>query len=170
MKSNKNIVLLGMMGAGKSTIGRLLSNKINLDFYDIDKLIEAEESSKIADIFKNKGENYFRKIEEEICLKILKRNKSVIALGGGSFLNYKIRSEILNNHFSIWLAWNHLTIIGRIEKSKNRPLLNNTSNNDIKKLIFKRKKIYQKAQFKINCENLSKNEIITQITKLYEGK
>ena len=72
--------------------------------------------------------------------------------------------------FSIWLAWNHLTIIGRIEKSKNRPLLNNTSNNDIKKLIFKRKKIYQKAQFKINCENLSKNEIITQITKLYEGK
>ena len=166
----KNLTLTGMMGVGKSTIGKILAKKLSYNFVDVDKLIESKEDLSINLIFKNKGENYFRKIEEEICLKILKRNKSVIALGGGSFLNYKIRSEILNNHFSIWLAWNHLTIIGRIEKSKNRPLLNNTSNNDIKKLIFKRKKIYQKAQFKINCENLSKNEIITQITKLYEGK
>ena len=94
MKSNKNIVLLGMMGAGKSTIGRLLSNKINLDFFDIDKIIEKEENSKITDIFKNNGEDYFRKIEEEVCLKILKLNKKIIALGGGSFLNSKIREEI----------------------------------------------------------------------------
>ena len=117
MESNKNIVLLGMMGAGKSTIGRLLSNKINLDFYDIDKIIEKEENSKIKDIFKNKGEDYFRKVEEELCLKILKLNKKIIALGGGSFLNSKIREEIQNNHFSIWLTWNTSTIIGRVKKS-----------------------------------------------------
>ena len=94
MKSNKNIVLLGMMGSGKSTIGYLLSNKINSDFYDIDKIIEEEEGLKITEIFENKGENYFRKIEEKICLKILKFNKKIISLGGGSFLNNKIREEI----------------------------------------------------------------------------
>ena len=76
MNSDKNIVLLGMMGAGKSTIGYLLSNKINSDFYDIDKIIEEEEGLKISDIFKQKGENYFRKIEEKISLFFLEKNPS----------------------------------------------------------------------------------------------
>ena len=170
MKSNKNIVLLGMMGAGKSTIGYLLSNKINSDFYDIDKIIEEEEGLKITEIFENKGENYFRKIEEKICLKILKFNKIIISLGGGSFLNNKIREEIQNNHVSFWLNWNTSTIIRRIKKNKNRPILKGMSENEINKLIIKRKKIYEKAHLKINCENLSKNEIINKIIELYEGK
>ena len=170
MKSNKNIVLLGMMGSGKSTIGYLLSNKINTDFYDIDKIIEEEEGLKITEIFENKGENYFRKIEEKICLKILKFNKKIISLGGGSFLNNKIREEIQNNHVSFWLNWNTSTIIRRIKKNKNRPILKGMSENEINKLIIKRKKIYEKAHLKINCENLSKNEIINKIIKLYEGK
>ena len=170
MKSNKNIVLLGMMGSGKSTIGYLLSNKINSDFYDIDKIIEEEEGLKITEIFENKGENYFRKIEEKICLKILKFNKKIISLGGGSFLNNKIREEIQNNHVSFWLNWNTSTIIRRIKKNKNRPILKGMSENEINKLIIKRKKIYEKAHLKINCENLSKNEITNKIIKLYEGK
>ena len=170
MKSNKNIVLLGMMGAGKSSLGRVLSNKINLDFYDIDKIIEYEENSKITDIFKNKGENYFRKIEEKICLKTLKLNNIIISLGGGSFLNEKIREEIQNNHISFWLNWNSSTLIKRIKKSRNRPLLQRMSENEIAKLIIKRKKIYEKAHFKINCENLTKNEIMNKIINLYEGK
>ncbi len=170
MKSNKNIVLLGMMGSGKSTIGYLLSNKVNLNFYDIDKIIEEEEGLKITEIFKIKGENYFRKIEEKICLKILKFNKKIISLGGGSFLNNKIREEILKNHVSFWLNWNTSTIITRIKKNKNRPILKDMSENEISKLIIKRKKIYEKAHLKINCENLSKSEIINKIIKLYEGK
>ena len=170
MKSNKNIVLLGMMGSGKSTIGYLLSNKVNLNFYDIDKIIEEEEGLKITEIFKIKGENYFRKIEEKICLKILKFNKKIISLGGGSFLNNKIREEILKNHVSFWLNWNTSTIITRIKKNKNRPILKDMSENEINKLIIKRKKIYEKAHLKINCESLSKNEIINKIIKLYEGK
>jgi len=170
MNSDKNIVLLGMMGAGKSTIGYLLSNKINSDFYDIDKIIEEEEGLKIRDIFKKKGENYFRKIEEKICLRILKLNKKIISLGGGSFLNNKVREEIQNNHISFWLNWNTSTIIKRIKKNKNRPMLKNMTENDVNKLIIKRKKIYEKAHLKINCENLSKSEIINKIIKLYEGK
>ena len=146
------------------------SNKINSDFYDIDKIIEEEEGLKISDIFKQKGENYFRKIEEKICLRILKLNKKIISLGGGSFLNNKVREEIQNNHISFWLNWNTSTIIRRIKKNKNRPILKGMSENEINKLIIKRKKIYEKAHLKINCENLSKSEIINKIIKLYEGK
>ena len=90
----KNLTLTGMMGVGKSTIGRNLAKKLNYNFVDIDKLIEIKEGTSINFIFKNKSENYFRKIECEITLKELKKNKSVISLGGGSFMNKSIRSKI----------------------------------------------------------------------------
>ena len=170
MKSKRNLVLLGMMGSGKSTIGYLLSKSLDLEFCDIDLIIEKEAGCKIAEIFNREGESSFRKIEEKICLKILKFNKKIISLGGGSFLNNKIREEIQNNHVSFWLNWNTSTIIRRIKKNKNRPILKGMSENEINKLIIKRKKIYEKAHLKINCENLSKNEIINKIIKLYEGK
>jgi len=170
MKSNKNIVLVGMMGTGKSTIGYLLSKKMNLEFYDIDRIIEKEEDSKITEIFKYKGEDYFRKIEEKICLKTLKLDNKIISLGGGSFLNRKIRKEVKIHHLSFWLNWNVSTILKRIIKSKKRPLLISLTENNINKLIIQRKKIYEKAKFKINCENLSKNEIVNNIIDLYERK
>ena len=86
MDLNKNIVLIGMMGSGKSTIGYLLSKNINFNFLDVDKHIEKETNLKIHDIFQKKGENYFRDIEEKITLKLLKSKGKVIALGGGGFL------------------------------------------------------------------------------------
>ena len=159
-----------MMGVGKSTVGKELSKKLGYKFIDMDNLIEKKENMTITKIFRVKGENYFRKIEEKICLKILKFNNKIISLGGGSFLNNKIREEIQNNHVSFWLNWNTSTIIRRIKKNKNRPILKGMSENEIHKLIIKRKKIYEKAHLKINCENLNKNEIINKIIKLYEGK
>ena len=102
MKSNNNIVLLGMMGSGKSTIGHLLSNKMNFEFIDVDKVIENEVGTKITEIFKNNGEDFFRKFEEKISLKLLKLNKKIISLGGGAFLNKKIREQVLNN-FKIFI-------------------------------------------------------------------
>ena len=101
MNLNKNIVLLGMMGSGKSTIGFLLSKKINCSFLDVDKFIEKETNLKIHDIFQKKGENYFRDIEEKITLKLLKNKGKVISLGGGGFLNKNIRKEILKNQSKI---------------------------------------------------------------------
>ena len=170
MKSKKNLVFLGMMGSGKSSIGSLVAKKLKLQFVDIDKEIEKNLKITIRKIFETKGEDYFRKIEEKICLRILKLNKKIISLGGGSFLNNKVREEIQNNHISFWLNWNTSTIIKRIKKNKNRPMLKNMTENDVNKLIIKRKKIYEKAHLKINCENLSKSEIINKIIKLYEGK
>ena len=89
----KNLVLTGMMGVGKSTIGKRVASKLSFNFIDIDQLIEQKEGCSINLIFKKKGENYFRKLENDITLSQLKKNKSVIALGGGAFLNRNIRRE-----------------------------------------------------------------------------
>ena len=168
MNLNKNIVLLGMMGSGKSTIGFLLSKKINCSFLDVDKFIEKETNLKIHDIFQKKGENYFRDIEEKITLKLIKSKGKVISLGGGGFLNKNIRKEILRNHISFWLNWKNSTLINRIIKSKKRPIAFNSNENDLKKLIGERSNIYAEAKFKINCETLTKNMIVKNIIELYE--
>lgn len=168
MNLNKNIVLLGMMGSGKSTIGYLLSKNINLNFLDVDKFIEKEAGLKIYDIFKKRGESYFRNLEEEITLKLLKNNKNIISLGGGGFINKNIRKEILKNHISFWLSWNNSTIIKRILKSKKRPIAFDSDKNNLKKLIRQRSDIYSLANYKINCETLTKNMIIKNIIELYE--
>ena len=168
MNLNKNIVLLGMMGSGKSTIGYLLSRNINFNFLDIDKFIEKEMGLKIYDIFQKKGEIYFRNLEEKITLKFLKGKGKIISLGGGAFLNKNIRKEILKNHISFWLSWNNSTIIKRILKSKKRPIAFISSENNLKKLINARSNIYSEAKFKINCETLTKNMIVKNIIELYE--
>ena len=89
----KNLTLTGMMGVGKSTVGKILAKKLQYTFIDIDKLIEKKEGLSINSIFENKGENYFRKVESKITLSELKKDNSVISLGGGAFLNDAIRNK-----------------------------------------------------------------------------
>ena len=168
MNLNKNLIFLGMMGSGKSSIGYLVSKKLNLNFFDIDRLIEKNEEMTISNIFKERGEINFRKLEEKITLKTLKSKNSVIALGGGGFVNEKIRNEIIKNHLSFWLNWSDHILLKRIKDSKKRPLAFNSTLHEIKQLIKKRTKIYSKAQFKINCNKLSKNEIVKEVIKKYE--
>jgi shikimate kinase len=165
----KNLILLGMMGAGKSSIGNLISKKLNLKFIDIDDLIEEAEGLSISNIFKKKGENYFRNLEEKITLKILKSEGNIVSLGGGGFINEKVRKEILTKHFSFWLSWDDSILLKRIKDSKKRPLAFKSTDDEIKKLIKKRSKIYLKAQFKINCNKLTKTEIVNEIIKIYES-
>ena len=168
MKSNNNLVLLGMMGSGKSTIGHLLSKNLNIELNDVDEIIEKEEGCKISEIFEKKGEGYFRKIEEKITLKLLGSNKKIISLGGGGFINDNIRNEVLSNHISFWLDWNNSTLINRIKRSKKRPIAFNLTENQIKKIISERSKIYSMANYKINCEKFSKDEIVKKIKDIYE--
>ena len=168
MNSKKNLVFLGMMGSGKSSIGFSVAKKLNLKFIDIDNIIEKEVGMKIADIFKNKGEDYFRILEEKNTLKVLNFSNSVISLGGGAFINNKIRKKVLTNNFSFWLNWNAETLLQRIKKNQKRPVAFNSSDTELIGLIKKRSKIYSKAQIKINCNNLTKSEIIEKILKIYE--
>tara|TARA_Y100001970_G_C14107197_1_gene788828 strand:+ start:62 stop:580 length:519 start_codon:yes stop_codon:yes gene_type:complete len=166
----KNLVLIGMMGSGKSTIGKEISKNSTLKFKDSDQLIENNEKMRIRDIFDEKGEVFFRSLEEKIVLKTLKLSGQVIALGGGSFLNKKIRFEVLKNNVSIWLNWKNNIILERIAKTKKRPKLDFLSNKDILRLINFRSKIYLKADFKVNCDNLNKFQIAKTILQIYENK
>jgi len=168
MNSNKNLVFLGMMGSGKSSIGNLVSKKLDLPFIDVDNLIVKNTGMSISEIFKKKGEVYFRNLEEKITLKALRKIKSVVSLGGGGFINTKIRRETLANHFSFWLNWDESTLIKRIKNSKKRPLVINSTDQEIKAIIKNRSKIYTNAQFKINCNKLTKTEIVKKIIKIYE--
>ena len=168
MNSNKNLVFLGMMGSGKSSIGAMVSKKLNIPFIDIDNLIEEHAGMSVSEIFEANGENYFRNLEEKITIKSLKYKKVVVSLGGGGFVNDKIRKDVLTNHFSFWLNWDDLVLIKRIKGSKKRPLASKSTEQEIKIIINKRKKIYSKANFKINCNKLTKSEIVKTIIKKYE--
>ena len=170
MESKENIVFLGMMGSGKTSIGLLISKKLNLQFYDIDQIIEKELEMSISDIFEKKGEKFFRDIEEKTTLKILKKKWIVISLGGGAFINKKIREEILKNHLSFWLNWNSKTLIQRIKKNIKRPIALKSSTSELIDLIKKRSVVYSKSKYKINCEKLSKNEIVNEIINIYENE
>ena len=166
----KNLVLIGMMGSGKSTISRLLSDITNQNVFDTDLLIEKETKLKINDIFQKKGENFFRKVEEKIVLNSLKFSNNIIAIGGGAFLNDRIREKIKNNSISVWLKCSEQTLIPRIKNSKKRPKAYLLDEKDLIKLINDRSKIYSKAEYKINCDTLTKNEIVKKILKIYEKK
>ena len=164
----KNLVFLGMMGSGKSSIGYLISKKLNLLFVDVDNLIETESGINISEMFRTKGENFFRNLEEKITLKALKGVNKVISLGGGGFINDKIRNEVLINHFSFWLNWEESVLLKRIKNSKKRPLAFQLTDHEIRQLIKKRIKIYSKAQFKINCNKLTKAQIVKKIIRIYD--
>ena len=168
MKSKENIVFLGMMGSGKSSVGSLVSKKLNLDFFDIDFHIEKELGMKISQIFETKGEKFFRGFEEKITLKILKKKKIIISLGGGAFLNKNIRDEVLTNHFSFWLNWDDEIIIKRIRNNSKRPIAFKATKEELLQLIKKRSNFYSKALYKVNCNNLAKNEVANKIINIYE--
>jgi len=168
MKSKENLVFLGMMGAGKSSIGYLIAKKLKLNFIDTDKEIEKELGISIKQIFENKGEHYFRKFEEKITLRFLKSSSTIIALGGGAFTNKNIRKEVIKNHLSFWLNWSNDTLLNRIKNSKKRPLAFKATDHELIDLIKKRSKIYSKALYEIKCDKLSKKKIVEQILKIYE--
>ena len=156
----KNLVLLGMMAVGKTTLARIVAKKHNLKFVDVDLNIRKKNSMTITEIFEKKGENFFRNEEEKEVLKSLKKNNCIIALGGGAFINKTVRENILKSAISIWLDVDIETLNSRIKKNYKRPLLKNENNQaKLKEIYTERKKIYELANHKIECSKLSKESI-----------
>ena len=165
----KNLVLLGMMAVGKTTLGKIVAKKQELKFIDIDASIEKKNSMTIKEIFKKKGEKFFRMEEEKEVLKSLEKNNCVIALGGGAFMNKTVRENILKNAISIWLNVDIKTLNQRVKWNQKRPLLKEENNQKkITKLYAERKNIYKLANHQIACDKLSKKNIAEKIIALYE--
>ena len=166
----KNLVLTGMMGVGKSTLGAILSKKLSLPFIDIDKIIEETEGNSINLIFKKKSEQYFRKLESDITLDILKKKTAVIALGGGAFLNKLIRNEVKNTSISFWIDVSKELLVKRLNKTNKRPLLlKKNLSETINKIYLERKKFYSEADHRILCNFLKADEIVKRIIRHYEN-
>ena len=159
-----------MMGVGKSTIGKKLAKKLKRKFIDIDKIIEIKEKKTIKEIFENKGEHYFRKIEKKITLEELKKNNLIIALGGGAFINESIRREVKSSCLSFWLDLKVKSLLIRLKNVKKRPLLDQEKlERSINKIYSERKKIYNESHFRIKCNSMDKDEIVYKIIELYES-
>lgn len=161
----KTIVLTGMMGAGKSTVGQLLAQRLNAEFADIDSLIENKENKTISEIFEAFGEEYFRTIEKNIIKQCFKPENQILSLGGGAFENSETQEFLLSNSTVIYLKTSPETIKKRIENNNSRPLLNNNNNiQKISEIINLRKNNYEKAHHSITTDNKNPNEIINEIT------
>ena len=159
-----HVVLIGMMASGKSSIGKVLSKTMNIPFLDIDKEIEFHEKRSIKSIFENNGERYFRKLESKIIIENLKEKKStVIALGGGAFLNAAVRKNVNEKSISVWLDVNIESIITRVKKNQNRPLVEKKSDEEIKKIYEKRLKYYEMSKIHIDCNKKTKTECAKEI-------
>ena len=165
----KNLILLGMMGVGKTTLGKLVAKNQGLEFIDTDANIENKNSMTINEIFEQKGENFFRLEEKKEILNSLSKQDCVIALGGGAFMNKTIRESVLKNAISVWLDIDLKILNQRLKWNQKRPLLKKYNNQKkLNELYELRKNIYQLANHKIVCDKLNKEDIVNRIIRLYE--
>ena len=157
------------MGAGKSTLGKIVAKKQGLKFIDTDRNVEKNNGMKIDEIFNKKGEKFFREEEEKVVMESMQNENCVIALGGGAFINKTIRDHVLKKSISIWLDADLKILRERIRLNKKRPLLN-VKNDKLKlsQLYNERKDIYKLADHKIDCSKLTKIDIVKKIIDFYE--
>jgi Shikimate kinase len=165
------ITLIGYMGSGKTTIGKTLSKKLNLDFYDLDTLVIEKKNDSICNIFKEKGEFYFRNREHFILKKILKqKNKYVLSVGGGTPCFYN-NIYLLNKYSNtFYLKADSYTLFQRLLSEKNtRPLISHLSKNElfqfIIKHLFRRAYFYEKSLKKVNVCKKSKHDVVQEIIR-----
>jgi shikimate kinase len=160
----KTIILTGMMGAGKTTIAKVLAEKLNIKSIDIDSLIEQNEGEKISEIFSKKGEKHFRELEKNTILNTFFSEDLVISLGGGALENKETRELLLNNSNVIYLQTSPEVIFERIKSNTERPLLcGNMSVEKISEILEKRIENYQSATYTITTDNKTPDQIAEEI-------
>ena len=164
------IILLGYMSSGKSTVGKKLSQRLYIPFIDLDSYIEKKEKSSVKDIFKEKGEIFFRLLEHKYLKELIASNKKfVLSLGGGTPC-YSNNMEYLTKNsdiISIYLHASILTIVNRLKYNKNRPLITGIKENKlsdfVSKHLFERSFFYNKATYKVSVDNKTVEKIVTEI-------
>jgi shikimate kinase len=166
----KNVVLIGLMGSGKTTVGKLLAQDLDKDFIDTDELIENQLQKSINDVFQLDGEQYFRKVESEIIKKVSLTTNKVISTGGGSVENVDNLDNLKGNGIVFYLKTSPEELFNRIKNDTNRPLLKNDDPLDIlKKLLAKREEFYNLADFIIDTSGKQICEIVNEIKENYKN-
>lgn len=158
------IVLIGIVGSGKSTIGKKLARKLNLQFYDSDKVIEEREGLSIVDIYDYKGEQYFRYLEESVIKEILNYGTLLLSTGGSTFMNEELRSLIKQKAISIWLSTDIETLYSRVTRRNTRPELNHGNKKAIlQQMLDERSEIYNKADIIVESKDYDVHYIVDVI-------
>lgn len=161
----ETVVLTGMMGSGKTSAGKLLAKKLGFNFIDVDSEIEKMEKSSVTEIFSQKGEAFFRDIEQRFIQGALKED-CVLSLGGGAFESSDTRNFLLTNSKVVYLKTSAGEILKRIKDSDNRPLLINNMNIDkITEILNLRKNNYEKAHLVVETDNKNIESVVEEITK-----
>ena len=159
-----NIILVGFMGTGKSVVGKFLAKKLNMDFVELDEMIETKEKMPIKDIFEKKGEPYFRLVEKEIVKEASLRKNIVISAGGGAVIDEENFNNLKSSGIVICLQACPETIIKRTKGLETRPLLNVPDpERKIEELLAKRAPYYKKADHCIDTDNLTIDQIAEKI-------
>lgn len=160
----KSIVLIGMPGAGKSCVGKLLAQKLNAVCVDTDSEIEKSEHKTINQIFRCNGEKYFRELELK-TVKSISCEGCIISLGGGTFENPEIRKIFLNNFNIVYLKTDAQQLYQRIKNQTNRPLLANNPQEKIVQLLNEREKNYKLANINVVTDNKTVEQVAEEILK-----
>ena len=159
----RSVVLVGMMGAGKSTIGRRLSGRLRLPFLDADLEIEAAAGMPIPDIFETHGEPHFRDGEARVIARLLETGPAVLATGGGAFMREETRSRIRDKAISIWLKADAEIIMRRVKRRADRPLLQTADPEaTVGRLIEEREPIYRHADLTIWSRDVPHEKIVDE--------
>ena len=156
--------IIGMMGAGKSKLGYIVSKSLNVNFYDIDDLIEKDLNTSIKELFKSHGEAYFRRVEEAkikivINNAISRNEKAIVSIGGGAFDNQHSRELLLKNTKVIWLNVPTDILIKRIGDGSKRPMIKGNIEKSITEILSKRVKYYSLSHHQLNAYNLTQKQI-----------
>ncbi|GAB4511040.1 MAG: shikimate kinase [Roseibium sp.] len=160
----RSIVLVGIMGCGKSTVGKRLAHRLGLEFVDADTEIERAANMSVAEIFAEHGEPYFRSGEERVIARLLREGPQVLATGGGAFMSAATRSEIAAHGLSIWLKVDLDTVMARVRRRSNRPLLQNPDPEaTMRKLLAVREPVYAMATLTVVSTDVPHDAVVDQI-------
>jgi len=148
---SRPIILVGMMGVGKTTVGRRLAQRLAIPFRDADEEIERAAGMSVADIFASYGETSFRDCERKVIARLLEDGPAVLATGGGAFMNQETRAAILARAVSVWLRADHGTIMRRVRRRNNRPLLRTPDPDEtMRGLLAAREPVYAQANIAVD--------------------
>lgn len=165
----KTIVLVGLMGAGKTSVGRLLAKRLDLEFIDADHEIEQAAQCSIEQIFESHGEAEFRDGERRVIARLLTGPTHVLATGGGAFMRKETRDAIRGRGISVWLRADLDLLLRRVSRRKNRPLLRNENpRQTLEKLIEERYPVYAEADIVVDSGDRSPGTIVDTVIESIE--